>query len=441
MTDWGTFTTKTESSFIVKYFCSLTSTYCRQKKLFLMSQSEFMLIFFLTLLGLFLSVLLLYFNVKESKPTVYLSAFYFLISLYLLTESVLLYSKSVFAISLIYIHPAFLSYLTGPVFFWYVRSVLTDNPRLRKGDSWHLLPSAIFFVTSIPYYLIPFSHKLEIADEILKDPDLIGTLQPTPLYDLAGVSAILLSRPLMILGYAIFSCILIYRYISKRKSIWVLSGQKFMVKWLLVLTIFLLTFIFCHVLTLIESINLQDTRLFYTINILQSLSGFGLAGLLISPFFFPRILYGLPIFSHPSVVPAHIEPAKGSLNQENEKNTMRFESDYLQSIALQMETCMKEKRPYLDPFCNLGYLSGILQIPAHHLAYYFREVKQQSFTDYRNEWRITHARSLMEEGKAKKLTIDAIGRLSGFSSRNTFFTAFKKIEGITPGLFLDQIPD
>ena len=44
----------------------------------------------------------------------------------------------------------------------------------------------------------------------------------------------------------------------------------------------------------------------------------------------------------------------------------------------------------------------------------------------------------MKEGKAKDLTLEAIGKLSGFSSRNTFLTTFKKVEGITPTTFAAQ---
>jgi AraC-like DNA-binding protein len=46
-----------------------------------------------------------------------------------------------------------------------------------------------------------------------------------------------------------------------------------------------------------------------------------------------------------------------------------------------------------------------------------------------------HAKNLIKEGKNAELTLEAIGLLSGFSSRNTFFTAFKKAEGISPGSY------
>jgi AraC-like DNA-binding protein len=44
----------------------------------------------------------------------------------------------------------------------------------------------------------------------------------------------------------------------------------------------------------------------------------------------------------------------------------------------------------------------------------------------------------MREGKTKELTLEAIGLLSGFSTRNTFYKAFLKSEGSPPGTFVDK---
>jgi AraC-like DNA-binding protein len=46
---------------------------------------------------------------------------------------------------------------------------------------------------------------------------------------------------------------------------------------------------------------------------------------------------------------------------------------------------------------------------------------------------------LILEGKAKGLKLEAIGTLSGFSSRNTFFIAFKRAEGISPSEFTSRV--
>ena len=117
---------------------------------------------------------------------------------------------------------------------------------------------------------------------------------------------------------------------------------------------------------------------------------------------------------------------------------MLLESDYLHHIYEKTESFMKEHKPYLQSEFNLSQLSVHIQVPAHHLGYYFREIKKQSFNDYRNEWRINHAKKLIKEGKASEMTLEAIGMLSGFSSRNAFNTDFKKFEGESPGSFASR---
>jgi AraC-like DNA-binding protein len=173
---------------------------------------------------------------------------------------------------------------------------------------------------------------------------------------------------------------------------------------------------------------------FYITDILQLLSGFGLVGLLISPFFFPVILYGMPQIPESS----NSKMSDELTLIENKKQLSEFEQDYLILIKHKVDVCMSDLQPYLQPDCNLAYFAKLVNLPAHHLAYYFREERKQVFNDFRNEWRVNHAKKLIVEGKTAELTLEAIGLISGFSSRNAFFTAFKKAEEITPSAFAAQ---
>ena len=178
---------------------------------------------------------------------------------------------------------------------------------------------------------------------------------------------------------------------------------------------------------------------FFTIKTIRVVSATALIGILVSPFFFPGILYGLPRFPEPNKVLKADVVEKSSLHKASNSNVTHFESAYLISIGKKTDAYMKEFQPYLQADFNLAACSKLIKIPAHHLAYCFREEKKQSFTNYRNELRVNHAKNLIMEGKSTDLTLEGIGLLSGFSSRNTFFTAFKKAEGISPGVFASQI--
>jgi len=401
----------------------------------------FFMLLFSSILGIFLSVILLYFNARNNKSTIYLGGFFFLVSLYELTQYVLFSSNSNFLVAVFFINIGFLAYLIGPMLYWYSRSVLTDNPSLKRRDLWHFLPMIIFFIASLPHILTPWSEKIEIAVQLINDPAFITKFKGNILYGIFPVYLIYLSRPILILCYIFWSALLFMKYTLRRREMVVLSRQLFMTKWLYILlgSMFILTI--SHTLLMIETYTNRNMNVFFTLNILQIMSLAGLLGLLISPFFFPTILYGLPRLPEPIFETKSKELEVNLIQIESIKQTLHFENDYLISIGQKTDSCLKEFKPYLQPEFNMAQLSVYTQIPVHHLSFYFREEKKQHFNEYRNEWRVNHAKVLIKEGKANEITLEAIGLLSGFSTRNTFFKSFKKVEGISPGVFADQFTD
>jgi AraC-like DNA-binding protein len=391
------------------------------------------MLLFLSILGIFLSVLLLYFNARKNRSTVYLGVFFLLLSLYGFYQYVLLYSKSVFLVSLFLYNIAIISsplYIIGPLLFWYIRSVLTDNSRLNRTDICHLIPMVVFFIAAIPHAFVPWHEKVEAARAVVQDAGFMVDYRATLLSGIFSPTMEYLTRPLLVLGYTLWSVGLVVNYMVKKKISIVLSKQHFMKKWLLLFLGFLLILEVTQILLIIKGFAMDFSELFFALNVFRILSIVGLIGLLISPFFFPAILYGLPRI--PELDKEEVEP---HVTGDSEKKTSQFESGYLQSIDQTITFSMKEHRHYLLPDCNLANFSKLINIPTHHLAYYFKEIKKQRFNDFRNEWRINHAKDLIQKGKASEMTLEAIGSLSGFSSRNAFITDFKKLEGISPGAY------
>lgn len=400
------------------------------------------MLLFLAILGILLSVILLVFNTQKNRSTVFLGIFFLLISLYGFYQFVLLYSKSVLLVEILLVGFAIgfpMLYLIGPMLYWYVRSVLTDDSRLKSKDIWHLLPTVIYFLAALPYTFGPFSDKIEAAIEVVKDVGYMQTYHATILDQMFSVSVVYLSRPILVLGYTIWSIGLLFRFSTQRKLSNVLARQYFMTKWLCLLLAFLLILEVTQILLIFRAFEMHFSDLYFTLNILRIISALGLIGLIISPFFFPAILYGLPR------VPESIKskyPGKDKANPLPAKTktyTLNFEFDYILFINQKADSCMKENQPYLLPDFNLAQLSAQIHIPIHHLYYYFREEKKQHFNDYINEWRVKHAKNLIKQGLTKEHTLEAIGLISGFPNRNSFSTTFHKVEGIRPSAYVSQM--
>ena len=389
---------------------------------------------FLSIFGILLSVILFAFNARTYRTSVYLAAFFFLTSLYGLNIYVLYYSKSELLVSIVLVYTNFSIFLHGPMLYWYIRSTLTDNPHLKRSDTWHLLPAAIFFLSSLPYIFSPMDEKLRIASELVKNINNFIISKPPVLYPLIPAQFVVLAKALHVFAYTFVSTWMLASYLKTGKKNHIISSQQVMTKWLMVLLGFLLILAVSDSILQIETTFTKDSRLFYTLNILRISSTIGLVGFMISPLFFPSILYGLPVI--PATPPEwHYDPSpKADHAIEIQKVKLAvFGDEYLKHIEKNIESCMNEMQPYLKKDFSLILLSVLTQVPVHHLAYFFREHLGQSFHDYRNKWRIDHSKRLIREGKTKEITLEAIGQMSGFSSRNTFFIAFKRIEGISPG--------
>lgn len=392
------------------------------------------MLLFLSICGAFLSILLLYFNGRKYPASVFLGIFFFLISLYAFGQYALIYSHSVDLVQYTFIYLGIPTYLVGPSFYFYIRNLLNDRSMLARKDLWHLAPMIVYILLTLPYFAMPWSTKKEIITLLAESFENLKYVNFFPAFSSPFKTVIYLSRPILVFAYFSWSLVLFLNYIRRHSTNAVFSGQRFMVKWVGTLFISFLILITSHLIGIWISLNNQSTHIFFTTNILQILSGLGLISLLVSPFFFPQILYGLPRISQPATSPSTAN--KGSdIENHNVTGASRpgFEAEYLQAIENKAEMYMREAQPYLQEGLNLINFSKLTLLPAHHLSYYFKEVRKQSFNDYKNEWRVNHASNLMQQGRHVELTIEAVGLVSGFSSRDTFFRSFKKFKGMTPG--------
>ena len=401
------------------------------------------MLLFLSLAGILLSVILLVFNAGRYKSSRYLGGFFFLISVYALNFHVFIDSYPVLILTLFFVHPDFLFYLTGPLLFWYIRSVLTDKSQFRRSDLWHLLPAVIYLISVIPYLFLSWDEKTANAVLLASDIGNLKYIRASLLYSVIPPGLVFISRPLLVTGYAIGSSVIFIRWLKNRKNRTVLSHQQYMIPWLTVLLGFVFILTISHLIAMTEAYLSHNLKLFFTLRLLHLFSGIGLTGLLISQLFFPSILYGMPRIPAASLASPppdpNLVPDPDPLSRvQDDHPKPGFEADYMKQIGSKVDECMQDLQPYLQNDCNLAYMAKLTGIPAHHLAYYFRDERRQPFNEYRNHWRVQHAKKLIREGRAKELTLEAIGLLSGFSTRNTFYTAFRKIEGSPPSTFVDK---
>jgi AraC-like DNA-binding protein len=397
------------------------------------------MLLFLSLTGIILSCILIYFNLKTNRSTLYFGLFFALIGFYGILYYVLFYSGSVFWISLLYVNFTFLTYLIGPMFYFYIRGIVKDNYKLQSRDLWHFTPALFFLIISLPYIFTSWAYKKDIAEHIVRDIYTLREFKPVFLFNYVHPGIIYLSRPVLALIYVVWSLVVFLKSFTNRNDNSILRNQKFMFKWLMLLFFFVFLMIFSHLMPMQAAFIKKDIYYFFTLTVLQLVSGIGLAGLLVSLFFFPEILYGMPRIPTVKKNQNFASTLRDSdFSLEKKKQNADLEEVYIAQIEEKLYACMTEMQPYIQADCNIYSVSVLIKVPVHHMSYFFREVKNQSFNDYRNMWRVKHAKMLIEKNKNKDYTFEAIGELSGFSSKNAFFSAFRRFENMTPGQYAEK---
>ena len=97
---------------------------------------------------------------------------------------------------------------------------------------------------------------------------------------------------------------------------------------------------------------------------------------------------------------------------------------------------MLKERPYLDPRLNLSDLSEMINCSPNQLSQLLNENIGKNFYDYVNEYRLGYFRELTRNPRNKQFTFLSLAYESGFNSKSTFNSFFKKSTGVTPSEYL-----
>ena len=116
--------------------------------------------------------------------------------------------------------------------------------------------------------------------------------------------------------------------------------------------------------------------------------------------------------------------------QEKEKYKNKDLDAFTIGSIKQKILLIAKKELFLNPNLTLDETAKELKISKHQLSQYLNEKLGKSFTNFINEFRIEKAKELLQS--KNNFTVEGLGYDSGFNSKSTFFTTFKRITGKTP---------
>ena len=398
------------------------------------------MLLYISLLTIIFSVLLVTYNWSINKTTIYLGSFFSILATYGLTHYFTIYANSPFWLAVFYNNFSPFWFLTGPLLLFYYRGTLTDNSKLRASDIIHFIPFLLQLAGIFPYLLTPFSYKVGITSQILNDLNLLTQFKvnwiTTPIVNF-------FARPILVFMYLGYITYMLWKYNPQSQRIKVpLQQYKLIYRWLIILAattailifnFFLLSLSLSKQTVTATLINDQFTHIF------SGVAYFCMSFMLL---LFPRILYGMPIYNANSV--AENNSQEKSKKETYPVETIKIVSEVLSQqddpffdLVAKINDYLDKEEPYVNPDFTINELAVALKVPVHHLSYCLNTLMNVKFTSLRTQLRIQYASKLLDSGQADELSMDGIGKKSGFSTRSNFYNAFKTETGMTPSEYLE----
>jgi AraC-like DNA-binding protein len=101
---------------------------------------------------------------------------------------------------------------------------------------------------------------------------------------------------------------------------------------------------------------------------------------------------------------------------------------------------MNDKQFYLEGELTAHQLALQLDLSPNHLSQVINQLEGKSFFDFINGYRVEEVKRKMADSRYRNFTLLAIALESGFNSKTSFNTVFKKITGQTPSQYYKSQP-
>lgn len=319
-----------------------------------------------------------------------------------------------------------IGFLAAPFFYFFVRNNVKGWSGFQKWDWLHFLPALLHILDLMPFFFLPENEKLELAQQILSDPYQLDVVA-NGLLDHNLVNGIRLS---LMLGYFIWSCLMLSRSqsfsIDFKNNSWVKNWLMFALVLIgginLAYFIFRVAFFIGHII----GVDLTEIQSFASYLILVCTA-----------------ILSLYIHSNPEWVFEKEEEENDELKDDalmlqsastensapQEENGIDHESVEVvldDNIRDRIVSLFEEKEVFREKGLLVTNFAKMVGISVRELPLYFRHYFDSDFKTMVNDYRVCLAKKKIEEGYLDDFTMEALGEHCGFSSRTTFFNAFKK---------------
>lgn len=362
----------------------------------------------------FLFVSLYLFQNKKGKTlsNKLLGIVFLMISIVIINLYVLIFKVEIEIPQLLLIDDTFM-FAYGPLLYLFTQSVIFKNYKLQKKNIGHFIPFIISFcaVTGIILFF-----KTESISQVTNQLNTVKV----PVYFLIGGILMLVH----IFYYLFKSKQEINKVLGKVKELYSTFDQDNFKLLKFILNCFIALFSLSLLHSILPFIGIEGGLLITL-----------LVMILFMFYFINSIL--MKMLNQSSNESGSITQI--TFNTKEKYAGSRLSQIDLMTFADRLEDYMKTNERFLDSELTMNTISKELNIPSKTLSQVINEGYSCNFYDFVNKFRVEAAKTLFKNQSDKKMTIQEVMYNSGFNSKSSFNTAFKKFTKQTPTQFKNSL--
>jgi AraC-like DNA-binding protein len=302
--------------------------------------------------------------------------------------------------------------LYGPLLYLYVSHSIKNKDTLHRKEYLHFVPALITYLYSVPFYFFyTTEEKIQVYKGVLDDYDLFFSLM-------------LIGFVVSGIGYSVLS----YRKLVHRGKVVEANfsnSSRISLNWLrhTILGVASVFVVVALVSIVREVLGFQfpfnADILFYSIIVLIVVY-VGYSGI------HQQDLFSNTITNEEELVKTESEYKKSSLK-----------SDVAQQKHTELLELMTAEKPFLNPKLTLSDLAQSLSMSNNHLSQVINQFEEVNFHDFVNKYRVEEFIQNAQGDKSYGLLGHAFD--SGFNSKSTFNSVFKKFKSVTPSQYIARL--
>ena len=298
--------------------------------------------------------------------------------------------------------------LFGPLIYTYTQ-LLTNKTRWNKELLVIFTPYIINLIVLFPFFIKSAEKKIQILDYFTAS---ITTGTDYYLYYSHGLNIVI---AIISITYADMSIKTLITY--KRNLLYEFSNtEKLKLDWLRILLYSFMILSLVFVILYILKINDRYPQFDYTV------------------YYYFAIFIFIYILTYKTLSLPQITIADNNISESKVEN-ISTPSKTLSEEAIRLKNYMITEKPFLNGELTATVLSESLNMTRHQISRILNEEIGSNFYDFVNQYRVEEFKERISAKENDHLTLLAIAYDSGFNSKTTFNTFFKKVTGITPSAY------